>query len=77
MTVEKCAGGGSRTRGPLGHECDCEEDGRRRSPNEITDWTDDDQTALCARCGIDSVIGGESGFPITPEFFAEMNLYWF
>jgi hypothetical protein len=47
------------------------------SPNEITDWTDDDQTALCAKCGIDSVIGAKSGFPITPEFLAEMNRYWF
>jgi hypothetical protein len=47
------------------------------SPNEITDWTDDGQTALCAKCGIDSVIGAESGFPITPEFLVEMNRYWF
>jgi hypothetical protein len=47
------------------------------SPNEITDWTDDGQTALCAKCGIDSVIGTKSGFPITPDFLAEMNRYWF
>jgi hypothetical protein len=46
-------------------------------PTEITEWTDEGQTALCARCGIDSVIGIKSGFPITPEFLAEMNKYWF
>jgi hypothetical protein len=45
--------------------------------NEIEDWTDDEQTALCPRCGIDSVIGDKSGFAITPEFLAEMNKAWF
>lgn len=25
-------------------------------PSEITEWTDDDSTALCPKCGIDSVI---------------------
>jgi hypothetical protein len=35
------------------------------------------QTALCARCGIDSVIGDKSGFPIAREFLAEMQRYWF
>jgi len=36
------------------------------SPTEITDWVDEDEngigrTALCAKCGIDSVIGSASG----------------
>ena len=44
---------------------------------EIEDWTDDGQTAMCAKCGIDSVIGSGSGFPITKEFLREMNRYWF
>jgi uncharacterized paraquat-inducible protein A len=47
------------------------------APSEITDWIDDGQTALCARCGIDSVIGTKSGFPVTAEFLGEMNRYWF
>lgn len=55
-------------------------------PSEIAEWVDrsmddaDDargQTALCPRCGIDSVIGSHSGFPITPEFLAAMHRYWF
>jgi len=33
-------------------------------PNEIQDWTDDGDTALCPKCGIDSVIGSVSGYPI-------------
>src|SRR5580704_19334857 len=46
------------------------------SPNEIKDWTDDGQTAQCAKCGIDSVIGSASGFPITKEFLQEMHKCW-
>jgi hypothetical protein len=51
-------------------------------PVEITEWVDEDdagqgQTALCAKCGIDSVIGDKSGFPVTREFLAEMNRCWF
>ena len=41
-------------------------------PGEIEDWIDEKkrvgETAICPRCGIDSVIGSQSGFPITPEF---------
>lgn len=48
------------------------------APNDIQDWTDTsnpiaEQTALCPRCGIDSVIGDRSGFAITPEFLGKMN----
>lgn len=30
----------------------------------IEEWVDDSETALCPHCGIDSVIGSASGFPI-------------
>ncbi len=51
-------------------------------PSEIKDWIDEDkdgvgQCALCPRCGIDSVIGSLSGFPIEELFLKEMNKYWF
>jgi hypothetical protein len=50
-------------------------------PDEIEDWVDersgDDVTALCPRCGVDSVIGSTSGYPITKEFLREMKLHWF
>lgn len=52
-------------------------------PSEITEWTDEDennrgQTALCPECGIDSVIGEKSGYPVTDvEFLKEMHKYWF
>ncbi len=47
------------------------------SPREILDWVDDDKCALCAKCGIDSVIGSASKYPITKEFLNEMKQYWF
>jgi len=47
------------------------------APTEIREWTDDEQTALCPRCGIDSVIGDRSGFPISPEFLSSMKAHWF
>jgi len=37
-----------------------------------------DANAICPYCGIDAVIGSESGFPIDdPDFLKEMNEHWF
>jgi hypothetical protein len=52
------------------------------NPAEITDWVDEDnegvgKTALCAKCGIDSVLGSASGYPITLEFLKQMRDHWF
>ena len=53
------------------------------SPSEINEWiiTDNDRerhgTAICPHCGIDSVIGESSGYPITKFFLNKMNKYWF
>jgi hypothetical protein len=44
---------------------------------DIADWTDDGDTALCPKCGIDSVIGDRSGFPVSVEFLASMKTHWF
>lgn len=52
-------------------------------PAEIEEWVDEaqgtgvGQTALCPRCGIDSVLGSASGFPLTNDFLQRMNSYWF
>lgn len=40
-------------------------------------WCDDEDTALCPTCDIDSVIGSAAGFPITQEFLKAMQDYWF
>lgn len=53
------------------------------SPEEIDDWLIDDNdadrlgTAICPHCGIDSVIGESSGYPITKEFLKKMYDHWF
>ena len=53
------------------------------SPKEIEEWIiadndcDREGTAICPKCGIDSVIGESSGYPITKEFLKKMNEYWF
>ena len=47
-------------------------------PTEIQEWVDDGKCALCPKCGIDSVIGDASGFPVTDRhFLEEMNRFWF
>jgi hypothetical protein len=46
------------------------------SPSEITEWIDGDQTAMCARCGIDSVVPLAAGYPITVEFLQKMHDHW-
>ena len=52
-------------------------------PKEITEWLIDENscdergTAICPYCGIDSVIGESSGFPITQEFLLIMRHRWF
>jgi hypothetical protein len=53
-------------------------------PDQIGSWTDNADgeeeplwTALCPRCGMDTVIGDRSGFPITKTFLSEMRRYWF
>lgn len=49
---------------------------------EIKDWCDEDEgaigrTAMCPKCGIDSVIGSASNFPIETVFLESMKAHWF
>ena len=51
-------------------------------PEEITVWWDDDvhgigQTAVCPRCGIDSVIRSQARLPIDQEFLGKKQHYYF
>jgi hypothetical protein len=53
------------------------------APAQITKWLDDcidgvdGRTALCPICGIDSVIGSASSYPITEAFLGAMRRRWF
>jgi len=51
-------------------------------PSKIERWTDKDlaekeETTLCPECGIDSVIGCASGFPITKNFYKQCTAIGF
>ncbi len=50
-------------------------------PCAVKEWTDTDhpgsETALCPNCGIDSVIGSQSGYPIEKGFLKRMQRHWF
>jgi transcription elongation factor Elf1 len=46
--------------------------------SDIIKWLDNQQTAICPNCGVDSVIGDKSGYPITDiEYLKMMKKYWF
>ncbi len=48
-------------------------------PSEIIEWLGlnfSKDSAVCPKCGIDSVLGSASGYPITHEFLGRMKKYW-
>jgi hypothetical protein len=47
------------------------------SPDQIVEWVDEDDTALCPICGIDSVIADGSSLLITKHFLEAMQAAWF
>jgi hypothetical protein len=50
------------------------------TPSDVVDWTTERsgrKTSLCPKCGIDSVLGSASGFPITVEFLQKMRAAYF
>lgn len=60
------------------HLCGCFYCIKIFDPQKITAWVPDiSGTAICPYCGIDSVIGESSGYPITEEFLEAMNKRWF
>ena len=42
------------------------------SPADIEDWIDKDKTAMCPKCGIDSVLA-----EFTPDLLKKMQQEWF
>lgn len=52
-------------------------------PAEIEEWIiadnpiDKGGTAICPYCGVDSVIGESSGYPLSVEFLEKMKKAWF
>lgn len=51
-------------------------------PGEIIEWIDANengvgQTALCPKCGIDSIIGSNDVTNLNKQFLKSMNEHWF
>lgn len=44
---------------------------------EIKKWTDTNQTALCPRCGVDSVLGSASNHRLDDTFLRGMHTHFF
>ena len=47
------------------------------STDEIKETIDEGKTALCPKCGIDSVLFNSSNFKINSETLVALNKYWF
>lgn len=58
-------------------ECACFDCGEIYNASEVTEWTDNGNTALCPHCGIDCVLGDASGIALTSEFPNAMYQHWF
>jgi hypothetical protein len=45
----------------------------------VEEWVDDeDGTAICPYCGVDSVLGSASGYPVSEQHFLRaMHTLWF
>ena len=46
-------------------------------PTAITGWVDEGRTAVCPVCGVNAVIGSDSGSLITRELLEELKRRWF
>ena len=58
-------------------ECACFDCGEIYNASEVTEWTDNGNTALCPHCGMDCVLGDASGIALTSEFLNAMYRRWF
>ncbi len=57
--------------------CGCFYCKRIYAPGEIHQWVDENNTAVCPYCSVDSVIGSASGYPLVDEFLQAMYTRWF
>jgi len=51
---------------------------RTFSPGEVTEWIWEEGTAVCPKCGVDAILAGQTGLPVTdPAFLKAMRQRWF
>lgn len=61
----------------MGHvPCGCFHCEQTYAADEIEDWTDGGQTAICPRCSVDAVLSSLTD-PLTADFLTRMHARWF
>lgn len=61
----------------LSSECGCFYCLKKFPPTEIKSWADQEETAICPYCGMDSVLGSASGFDLSEKFLSAMKTRFF
>ena len=46
-------------------------------PEKITEWTDDEDTAICPHCGVDSVLAESDDMHFEPEILHKIRTFWY
>ena len=46
-------------------------------PEEIKEWVPNETTAICPRCGVDSIIPNTKEIPLDRLLLQHMRIYWF
>jgi hypothetical protein len=58
-------------------QCGCFDCCQLFSPDEVNTWIEEEGTALCPRCGNDTVLPEKLGlYFLTTELLKEMHIYW-
>ena len=57
-------------------KCACFDCGEIYDASEVTEWTDNGNTALCPHCGMDCVMGDAAGYEFTTQFLRVMRQRW-
>lgn len=47
------------------------------SVNEVTEFLEDEKTAFCPKCGVDSVLPDNAGYDFDQQTLIELHNYWF
>jgi hypothetical protein len=47
------------------------------SKHDITEWTDNGETAICPKCKVDSVLAQTYGVPLDIEHLQILQTHWF
>jgi len=64
-------------RNTLKDKCGCYHCAKIFTIQDITEWTDNNDTALCPFCNVDSVISEEKDFTLNEDLLKKLNQYWF